>query len=535
MKTIKSLTLLMGLCVVVLFAAGCGDKNELPPVEPPPPVEEPIDLTDTKWELNGIVDAQTGKLTELEPKSCKECYSLTFDADGTTVRSFTSIGSLKKEYEVDYTTNTISMSENKGSLLDESHADGPLFWSILPTVQSFSYKNGELRLYYNDKKEYLSYRPYDAVKSVAPIQIAKGNLSGSGNVEKQNTVITTKADWAVLLAKMSTPNPMPSLGEIDFEQYQVIAVIDVVRTTGGWSIDITDITEHADKIVVTYSNLNTGDATAVVTQPYHIVRIPKSDKVVEFIDNSLLSAETPVPITPIQMAKGNLSGSEGVKKQNTVITATGSEWDDFAWPETALEPASESIKDVDFEQYQVVVVVDDVHHYKGWSIDITNVAEYSDKIVVTYSNLNHGNDEGFSRTQPYHIVKIPKSEKKVEFVDNTPVVITENSVWKCFDYEKTFDFVVEIVFYPSEGKLQLKTTPEVLGFPIMLGSSGIRDYYIIGGDKLYLKSADIMLYFPWNISFLSENEIYLSYGGTYPTVAEHPYLTLSYRFIRQTN
>ena len=526
MKTTKIVALWGSLCAVLLLAAGCGFDDE------EPLLIQQIDLTDTKWELNGIVDAQ-GRLTELEPKSCKECYSLAFDADGTTVRSFTSMGALKKDYEVNYITGVISISENKGSLLDESHADGSLFWSILPTVQLFSYENGELRLYYNGKKEYLSYRSYDAVKPISPTQIAKGSLHGTGNVQKQNTVITTALEWEALLAKMSTPNPMPSLSTIDFEQYQVIAVIDVVRPTGGWSVDITDIVEYTDKIVVTYSNLNTGgDAPTIITQPYHIVKIPKSVKEIEFIDNSLLSTEHPVLVTPIQIAQGNILKSSKVEKQNTVIT-TESEWEALG---TAMDAyISEPILgiEVDFGQYQVIAIIDDVHQNKGWSIDITKIVEYTDKIVVTYSNLKRGDEEGFSRSQPYHIVKIPKSDKKVEFVDNTPVVITENSVWKCFDYEKAFNFVAEITFYPSEGKLQLKTTPEVLDFPIMLGSSGIANYYIISGDKLYLKTLEDPFYWPWGISFLSENEIYLRYGGSYPMVAEHPYLTLSYHFIRQ--
>ena len=128
---------------------------------------------------------------------------------------------------------------------------------------------------------------------ITPILIAQDNLYGTGKEQKQNTVITTKLEWDALLAVMSSPNPMPSLDEIDFEQFQVIAVIDAVRSSAGWSIDITDITEYDDKIVVTYSNLSAGGIATVLTQPYHIVKISKSDKKIEFVDKTLFAAKKP--------------------------------------------------------------------------------------------------------------------------------------------------------------------------------------------------------------------------------------------------
>jgi len=70
--------------------------------------------------------------------------------------------------------------------------------------------------------------------------------------------------------------------DIDFFQYQVIAVLDALKGNGGWSIDITDITEYQDEIVVTVENLKRGNLTAQVTHPFHIVKIPQSAKNVRF-------------------------------------------------------------------------------------------------------------------------------------------------------------------------------------------------------------------------------------------------------------
>ena len=71
-------------------------------------------------------------------------------------------------------------------------------------------------------------------------------------------------------------------------------------------------------------------------------------------------------------------------------------------------------KDIDFSKYQVIVVSDEVKPYGGWSIDITEVMKYQDKIVVTVMNLNKGNITAVM-TYPYQIVKIPVSKKQIIF------------------------------------------------------------------------------------------------------------------------
>jgi hypothetical protein len=70
--------------------------------------------------------------------------------------------------------------------------------------------------------------------------------------------------------------------DIDFSAYQVIAIFDEIHGSGGWSIDITGIVEYSDKIVVRVTHLKTGYFSAVLTQPYHIVKIPVSDKKIVF-------------------------------------------------------------------------------------------------------------------------------------------------------------------------------------------------------------------------------------------------------------
>ena len=122
--------------------------------------------------------------------------------------------------------------------------------------------------------------------SIAPITLAKGATTPV--LDNGNYVIDNSTNWNSLLSMFSDGviiDNVFSETNIDFCQYMVIAVVDVGHTTGGWSIDITNISETSTNIEVTYSNLDSGDDTLIAIQPFHIVKIPKSNKPVIFIQN----------------------------------------------------------------------------------------------------------------------------------------------------------------------------------------------------------------------------------------------------------
>jgi hypothetical protein len=115
--------------------------------------------------------------------------------------------------------------------------------------------------------------------------IAQGDLHGGGKegFTKQNIIISTATDWENLKTAMLEYAVRPfAETDIDFSVYQIIAVFDEVKPNGGWSIDVMSITQDANKIVVTLSNVKTGDATRVITQPFHIVKMPISQKEIVF-------------------------------------------------------------------------------------------------------------------------------------------------------------------------------------------------------------------------------------------------------------
>ncbi len=114
--------------------------------------------------------------------------------------------------------------------------------------------------------------------------IGKGVIS-SHSMPQQNIAITNTTQWNNFLATLdSTYNVSGSFTEtnIDFNQYMLIVAFDQVYNNGGHSIDIIAIDETSQSINVDIEKLLQGNTTSVITQPYHIVKIPKIVKPVVF-------------------------------------------------------------------------------------------------------------------------------------------------------------------------------------------------------------------------------------------------------------
>ena len=115
-----------------------------------------------------------------------------------------------------------------------------------------------------------------------PSVIAKDNLYGAGaeGIEEQKIIITDERTWKSLMAQMNSVNNVSdnfSETNIDFSQYVVIAVFDKVLTTGGHNLDL-HVNIYPESILVKVNTVGTGEiATTVMTQPFHIVKIPVSN------------------------------------------------------------------------------------------------------------------------------------------------------------------------------------------------------------------------------------------------------------------
>jgi hypothetical protein len=114
--------------------------------------------------------------------------------------------------------------------------------------------------------------------------IGKGTIS-SHSMPQQNIAITNTTQWNNFLTTLdSTYNVSGSFTEtnIDFNQYMLIVAFDQVYNNGGHTIDIMAIDESSQSINVDIEKLLQGNTTSVITQPYHIVKIPKILKPVVF-------------------------------------------------------------------------------------------------------------------------------------------------------------------------------------------------------------------------------------------------------------
>ena len=115
----------------------------------------------------------------------------------------------------------------------------------------------------------------ETVRNVNFSLIEQGQLYGNGaeNIEKSNLIIQDISSWNDLIDKMNTVNNVSdnfTETDIDFSQYLIIAVFDEIYNNGGHSIDIVSILENENNISVKIDNLMTGDASSVITQPFHI-------------------------------------------------------------------------------------------------------------------------------------------------------------------------------------------------------------------------------------------------------------------------
>ena len=112
--------------------------------------------------------------------------------------------------------------------------------------------------------------------------IAKNSLFGNGDegIIKQNLEITDQNTWDNLISQMNSVNNVSdnfSEIDIDFSQYKVIAIFDEIRGSGGYSLEL-NIKSNSENIIVNVTDVvPEGSALAVITQPFHIVKILNSD------------------------------------------------------------------------------------------------------------------------------------------------------------------------------------------------------------------------------------------------------------------
>ncbi len=106
-------------------------------------------------------------------------------------------------------------------------------------------------------------------------------------IPKQQLIIKTLAEWKLLLSKMGSDDQnicKLATTDLNFDNYSIVAAIDEVKSSTGYVVTITDVVERADKLIITvkYTTLNNPTSGPMNTQPFHIIKIHKTDKPIEF-------------------------------------------------------------------------------------------------------------------------------------------------------------------------------------------------------------------------------------------------------------
>lgn len=110
------------------------------------------------------------------------------------------------------------------------------------------------------------------------IEIAKGHISGKENIPESCTLINNSVEWEALLTQMDLS--MTVLAEIneqdiDFENYSIVALFLEVKGS-IWEVQIDEMIEFEHEIHLSTSEIES--ILTAISQPYHIVKIPKTQK-----------------------------------------------------------------------------------------------------------------------------------------------------------------------------------------------------------------------------------------------------------------
>lgn len=117
--------------------------------------------------------------------------------------------------------------------------------------------------------------------------IASGYLTGNGSegVSEGGVVINSQEEWDALTINMNYVNNAIDEQSIDFNKMTVLAFFDQIRGSGGYSVEFVSILKTGNTIQAQIKKTAPKeDAIEIMTQPYNIVFIEKSNNIIKFIN-----------------------------------------------------------------------------------------------------------------------------------------------------------------------------------------------------------------------------------------------------------
>ena len=113
-------------------------------------------------------------------------------------------------------------------------------------------------------------------------EIGRGFTELSDNLAK-NLIITTETEWNIFLDYLPSEF-VDNFNEINinFNEFIIISVITENQPDTGYSVSINEIIENKNSINVFSEIQYTGSGYTRIVQPFHIVKIPSTNKEIVF-------------------------------------------------------------------------------------------------------------------------------------------------------------------------------------------------------------------------------------------------------------
>lgn len=112
-------------------------------------------------------------------------------------------------------------------------------------------------------------------------------LSGSHSniLDKKNIIIKSQEDLESIYSTInSTRSPNHKIPEIDFTKNYVLGLFMGSKTSGGFDVMVSSVVKNEKDITIYYVNISpSGMVTNVITHPFYLASIPKTDKPIKFV------------------------------------------------------------------------------------------------------------------------------------------------------------------------------------------------------------------------------------------------------------
>ena len=108
--------------------------------------------------------------------------------------------------------------------------------------------------------------------------LAQGAYSGLQGRNRLEFVIKTQQEWSDFYRVLTNRNhPQPPTPSVDFDKYTIVAAFMGEKNNGGYTTEITKVVKDGTgaRIYVQESSPAGGRSTMALTQPYHVVKVPK--------------------------------------------------------------------------------------------------------------------------------------------------------------------------------------------------------------------------------------------------------------------